>query len=154
MVNQQDGPIQISTYWTFIFLFLLVMMYRGKYTFPLNRTTHEFIQNNRILIYFLFIFTTIYLFSHSLNIFKSEKEESKLLISIEYILIITFLSILFMMFCKCNITCVIIILSLVISIDLLNLHKLSYLLPTSIIIIGFLYELLQYKGNILDFLDN
>jgi hypothetical protein len=112
-------------------------MYRGKYSFPLNKSTHNFFENNRMIIYFIFIFTTLYIFSHSLNILIIEdaKDKHKLLVNIKYLTAIFLLSILFIMFCKCNIYCVISILILVLTIDILNIHKLSYILPSLVIII-------------------
>lgn len=146
----------ITTYWTFIFLFLLILMYRGKYAFPLNKSIHNFFEKNRIIIYFLFIYTTLYIFSHSLNILiiEDNKDKNKLTLDIKYLTSLFFLSILFIMFCKCNIYCIFLILILIITIDIFNFNKLSYILPTLIIIVGFIYELIKYNGNVFKFLDN
>ena len=76
------------------------------------------------------------------------------IVNIKYLTAIFLLSILFIMFCKCNIYCVISILILVLTIDILNIHKLSYILPSLVIIIGFFYEYINYNGTLLQFFDN
>ena len=145
---------EITNYWTFIFIFILVIMYRGKYSYPLNPSIHNFIENNRFIMYFIFIFTTIYIFSHSLNMLSNENEnENKLKHHFLYIISVFFLSILFIMFCKGNIYSVALVIITVSLIDLFEINKFSYILPILIIFISFIYEYIKFDGNFINFLE-
>ena len=145
---------EITNYWTFIFIFILVIMYRGKYSYPLNPSIHNFIENNRLIMYFVFIFTTIYIFSHSLNMLDNENEnENKLKHHFFNILIVFFLSILFIMFCKGNIYSVALVILTVSLIDLSGINKYSYILPILIIFITFIFEYIKFDGNFIKFLE-
>tara|TARA_Y100000816_G_C25870591_1_gene454416 strand:- start:288 stop:740 length:453 start_codon:yes stop_codon:yes gene_type:complete len=147
-----DDSNNITTYWTFIFLFILVIMYRGTYSFPLNPSVKEFFNNNKLIIYFLSVYITIYIFSHSLNVLI--KKENKLNVDITYLTLIFLLSVLFIMFCKGNIYSIIISIIIIILIDTLDINKYLYILPTILIISAFFYEFIKSKKNIYNFLVN
>ena len=147
-----DKSNNITPYWTFVFLFILVIMYRGTYSFPLNSSVKNYFDNHKLIVYFLFTYLTIYIFSHALNILI--KGENRLNFDALYLTLLFFITILFVMFCKGNIYSIILVLIIIILIDSLKISKYTYIIPSVIIIIAFFYEFIKSKKGIYNFLVN
>jgi len=145
-----DKSNNITPYWTFVFLFILVIMYRGTYAFPLNSSVKNFFNNHKLIIYFIFTYVTIYIFSHALNVLG----ENRLNFDALYLTLLFFITILFVMFCKGNIYSIILVLIIIILIDSLKISKYTYIIPSVIIIIAFFYEFIKSKKEIYNFLVN
>ena len=149
---------EISNSLSFVIISLFIIMFRGKYYYPLNPSVNEFIESNRLIIDFIFMIVTTYIVIESLNIidfnqYYDENENNKTMKKCIYFMIIVVIAILFMMFTKCNIYIIIICLISLILIDILKVSKFIYILPSLIIIVGFVYEYLKFDGNLIKFLE-
>ena len=75
----------ISNSLSFVLISLFIIMFRGKYYYPLNPSVHKFIESNRLIIDFIFMIVTIYIVIESLNIMdfnqyfdENENENNKI----------------------------------------------------------------------------